>query len=118
VTPSELRDRADRFGDDVSRFCRALPHDPFTRRVALQLHDAAQSTAANYHAACRAASRAAFLAKLSITVEEADESLHWLSHLDRIEIHRGPELTRLMKEANELVAIFVASRRTASDRRT
>jgi four helix bundle protein len=94
------------------------PHrNPFTRRVALQLHDAGTSVASNYHAACRAQSRKAFIAKLSISLEEADECVGWLHKLAAANLARGPELDRLRQEASELVAILSASRRTASNRR-
>lgn len=73
MTPQELRARTDRFSVDIINFCRNLPADPFTRRIALQLHDAGTSVASNYHSACRAQSRAQFVAKLSIALEKADE---------------------------------------------
>ena len=69
--------------------------------------------AANYRALCRAKSRADFVNKTSIVEEEADESCFWLELL----VDRGllaPRRVRpLLKEANELTAIFVASRKTA-----
>ena len=69
--------------------------------------------AANYRALCRAKSRADFVNKTSIVEEEADESCFWLELL----IDRGLLALRrvqpLLKEANELTAIFVASRKTA-----
>jgi four helix bundle protein len=92
MTPQELRDRVDRFAVDIVVFCRQLPNDNLARRLAGQLQDAGTSVAANYRAACRARSRAEFVAKLSIAVEEADESV-------------------------ELPSILSASRKTASGRR-
>jgi len=78
-----------------------------------QLVRCATSVGANYRAACRAQSRATFAAKLAIVEEEADETLYWLELLcesGRIEAAR---LQDLIKEADEIVAIVTASRRTA-----
>jgi four helix bundle protein len=116
MTPQELRDRVDRFADDIIAFCRALPQDPLCQRIARQLQDAGTSTAANYHAACRARSRAAFVAKLSIVVEEADESVYWLRRVEQAGLTPKGGTEALLREANELVAIFVASQRTATRR--
>ena len=68
---------------------------------------------ANYRAACRAQSRAEFAAKLSIVVEEADESLYWLELLKESGLIQPERLRELIKEADELVAIATASRKTA-----
>jgi len=69
--------------------------------------------AANYRAVCRARSRAEFLAKLSIVIEEADESEFWLELLVDAGLISESKLKDLKSEANQLVAIFNASRTTA-----
>ena len=117
MTPDELRERADRFAIRAIAFCRNLPTDVLSRRLAVQLQDAATSVAANYHAACRARSRAEFIAKLSIVVEEADESVLWLNTIQKSGLAAGDELAALQQEAAELLSIFSASRKTASARR-
>lgn len=116
MTPQQLRDRADRFSVDIIQFCRRLPPDVLTLRLAAQLQDAATSVSANYHAACRANSRAAFVHKLSIVVEEADETVLWLTKLERAGLASPGDTSALLQEATELLAIFAASRRTASGR--
>ena len=68
---------------------------------------------ANYRAAGRARSQAEFIAKIGIVVEEADEAVFWLDCLLESEIVKAELLQDLLKEANELVAIFAASHRTA-----
>jgi four helix bundle protein len=69
--------------------------------------------AANYRAVCRARSRPEFLAKLSIVIEEADESAFWLELLVDAGLISEHKLGELKSEANQLVAIFNASRTTA-----
>jgi four helix bundle protein len=81
MKPQDLRARIDRFADHVTSFCRSVSADPLLQPLLIQLLKSATSTAANYRAACRAQTRAAFVAKLSIALEEADESLSWLQRL-------------------------------------
>jgi four helix bundle protein len=113
MTPHELRGRIQCFADDVIRLCRAAPHDPLTLQVLVQLQDAATSTCANYRAACLAQSRAAFVAKLSIAVEESDEAVGWLTHLSAQGIGSTGTVNALLAEATEISKILCASRRTA-----
>jgi four helix bundle protein len=118
MNADQLRARTDKFSIDIIGFCRSLPEDPFTRTIALQLHRAGTSVASNYHAACRAPSRAMFVSKLSIALEEADECVGWLHKIAVTKLASGPVLDDLRQEAGELVAILSASRRTASGRRS
>ncbi len=108
-----LRDRSRVFGRDIVRFCRNLPRDESTRRLAGQLQNAGTSVAANYHAACRARSHAEFIAKIGTVVEETDEATLWLRTMKDAEVTRGAELERLLLEAHELRAIFARSQSTA-----
>jgi len=73
--------------------------------------------AANYRAACRARSKAEFLANLGIVVEEADETVFWLELLIETGIATGKQVNGLLGEASQLVAIFAASQRTAKLKR-
>jgi four helix bundle protein len=117
MTPSELRARIDRFADGVVGFCPATASDPLRIRLLVQLQDSATSASANYRAACRAQSKAAFVAKLSIALEEADESVGWLQRLAHLRVGDRESVERLLQEANEITAILNASRETASGRR-
>ena len=78
-----------------------------------QLFRSGTSVGANYRAACRGRSKADFIAKLGVVLEEADESLYWLEILAETQIVKPELVAPLLKEANELVAIFVASLNTA-----
>jgi four helix bundle protein len=119
MTPQEMRDRTDRFSVAIITFCRGLlPADPLKLRLLVQLQNAGTSLTSNYHAACRARSRAEFVAKLSIAVEEADECVGWLHKLSAAGLARPDALEPLQQEAGELLAILAASRKTASGRRS
>jgi len=118
MTPQELRDRTDRFSVGLMNFCRGkIPCDILLMRLLTQLQDSGTSMTSNYHAACRAQSRAQFVAKLSIAVEEADECVGWLQKLAAAKLAPPAELAPLQQEASELLAILSASRKTASGRR-
>ncbi len=111
-----LRDRTFRFAVSVVGFCRDLPKTWEAHRLAGQLFDAGTSVAANYRAACRARSRKEFVAKLGTVIEEADECEMWCALLQRCGIGQGSLLDKLLAEAGELRAIFVASRTTAQSK--
>jgi four helix bundle protein len=80
--------------------------------VGKQLLRSGTSVGANYRAAGRARSTAEFSGKIGVVVEEADETVFWLECLVESGIVRPELLNELIKEANELVAIFAASHRT------
>jgi four helix bundle protein len=111
--PEELRDRTKAFALRVIRLYRSLPFRTDTQVLGKQLLRCGTSVAANYRAACRARSKAEFVARIEIVAEEADESVLWLKLLNESGITR-PELTEeLLKEARELTAILTASQQTA-----
>jgi four helix bundle protein len=97
----------------VIRLCRTLPSSAEGRIITRQLLRSATSVGANYRAVCRSRSSAEFVSKLGIVLEEADETLFWLELLVDAGIAAPEKSQPLRQEANELVAIFVASLRTA-----
>ena len=116
----ELEARSQAFGVAVFSFCRALRALPGGWGPANQLVDAATAVGANYRATSRSRSRAEFVAKLAVVVEEADEAVYWLEFAGRIGAVAGDKVEPLLGEARELRAIFAAGYRTArrnTDRR-
>jgi four helix bundle protein len=111
----DLKPRTKKFALDVILFSRKLPRgDEFTV-IKRQLIRSATSVAANYRAAQRAKSKADFINKLGTVEEESDESLFWLECLVELATNEHIELSRLLKEANELTAIFAASIKRARE---
>jgi four helix bundle protein len=92
---------------------RSLPRSPDAQTLGKQLLRSGTSVAANYRAVCRARSKAEFISKMGIVVEEADETVFWLELLSETGVIRAQRIRDLLKEANELVAIFGASLRTS-----
>jgi len=105
-----MRFRTQDFGLQIIRLVGQLPRHPASQVIGRQLLRSGTSVGANYRAACRARSRADFVAKLAIAEEEADEALYWLELLVRSHLVSGDRLSQLMKEADELVAIITAAR--------
>ena len=93
-----------------------LPKSKGVEVIIYQLIKASTSVAANYRAACRAKSRADFINKLKIVEEESDESLFWLEFIADLNLMDFKLLENLLKEANELVAIFTASVKTSKNK--
>lgn len=118
MTSDDLKKRTKAFALDVIRLCDTLPNSRSANVLANQLLRSGTSVGANYRSACRTRSDADFISKVGITLEEADESVYWLELLNDAGIKQGEELNGLMKEGNELVAIFVASSNTARHRAT
>jgi len=108
-----LKNRTKQFALRIIRVVRTLPPGPEGRIISHQLLRSGMSVAANYRAVCRARSRPEFLAKLAIVIEEADESAFWLELLVDAGLVPESKLKDLNSEANQLVAIFNASRTTA-----
>ncbi len=90
-----------------------LPTTYLGNHVKGQLIRAATSVAANYRAVNHAQSKASFIAKISIVVEECDESEFWLQLIIDKNLLPKEEVNIVLKEGNELTSIFVSSRRTA-----
>jgi four helix bundle protein len=109
----ELRARTKKFALRVIRLFKNLPRSSEAQILGRQLLRSGTSVGANYRAAGRARSAAEFSAKIGIVLEEADESVFWLECLIETGIVKRELLQDLLKEANELVAIFAASYRTA-----
>lgn len=101
-----LKQRTKEFALRIIKLFQALPKNEEARIVGKQLLRSATSVAANYRATCRARSEAEFFSKISIVVEEADESLFWLEILHEAEIVSLDRLKLLLQEAEEIVKIM------------
>ncbi len=110
---NDLKDRTKIFALRTIKFCSVLPSKPEFWVISKQLIRCSSSVGANYRAACRGRSKPDFIAKLGIVEEEADEAIYWMELLAELGYKDDPELEALRKEADELVAIIVSSKKTA-----
>ena len=108
-----LKHRFKVFSVSVVLFVQKLPSNRTYEAMARQLIRSGTSAASNYRAACRGKSPKDFRAKMGIVEEELDESMYWLELIVAISEDWRPLVTPIWKEANELLAITVASIRTS-----
>src|SRR6266481_3104203 len=109
----ELKTRTKAFALRVIRMSQALPKTREANVITNQILRSATSMAANYRAAGRARSKAEFLSKLGIVIEETDETVFWIELLEESGIVIPAKLRELHAEADQLLSIFSASRKTA-----
>ena len=112
MTADILKLRTKKFAVEIVKYYRNLPKTEDAKIIGKQLLRSATSVAANYRAVCRARSDAEFFAKLSIVVEEADETLLWLEIIIESELINDDKTKQLYQEALEILSIMAASRKT------
>jgi four helix bundle protein len=113
----DLKRRTKQFALDVLRLCEQMPTGRIPDLVVRQLARASASVGANYRAACRPRSDADFIAKLCIVEEETDESVYWLEIIQAKKLANADAVAALLDEGQQLLAIIVASIRTAKRNR-
>lgn len=107
----QFRKRTKKLAIDTIKFSQSLPRTEEAIIMKRQLLRSVTSVGANYRAACRARSAAEFHAKLSIVIEEADETLFWLELLEESETTTKASVAGLMKETTEIVSVLAKARK-------
>jgi four helix bundle protein len=113
MSTDDFRKRTFQLGIRIVHLVQALPKSDASRVIGNQLLRSGTAVGANYRAAARARSRADFIAKMGIVEEECDESIYWIEMLSDLQLISAARLRDLRAEANEILAIVVASIRTA-----
>ena len=112
-----FKTRTKRFALEVVRLVESLPRNRTAEVIGRQLLREGTSVGANYRAACRGKSPSDVVAKLSIVEEEADESIYWVELLVEAGVVTPNRMDAIRKEANELLAMTVASIKTLRSRK-
>ena len=110
----DLTERTKKFAHRCVKLAMALPDTALGRHIQGQVIRCSTSVAANYRAACLSQSKPSFAAKLSIVLEEADETAFWLEFIVDENLLKENMVKPFLQEAKELTAIFASSRMTAS----
>ena len=113
----EFKARTKAFALRIVRLVGALPKTRSSDVIGKQLLRSGTAVGANYRAACRAMSQADFVAKMGIVEEECDESVYWIELLVESEEIKKALVEDLLREANEILSMVVASRKTARARK-
>ena len=109
----ELKERTKDFAYRCVKLALALPKSTLGNHIEKQLIRCSTSVAANYRAALMAQTKPAFISKISIVIEEADESEFWLEFIMDEKLMESDLIPPLFNEAHELSTIFITTRRTA-----
>ena len=118
LNPEELKKRTKEFAHRCVKLALALPKTILGDHIRRQLIRCSTSVAANYRATLHAQSKAAFIAKISIVIEEADESEFWLEFIIDEKLMTEKKISSILTEAHELTSIFITTRKTAQKKGT
>jgi four helix bundle protein len=113
MTKDELKNRTKKFALEIIKLVDKLPNTTAGRTIGNQIIRSGTSVASNYRAACRGRSNADFISKITIVEEESDETLFWLEMIVESNLLPMEMVLALLKEADELTAIFTSSGKTA-----
>jgi len=113
VFVEQLRQRTKQLALQIIRFSQTLPRTEEATIMKRQLLRSATSVAANYRATCRARSAAEFYAKVSIVIEEADETLFWLELLAESGTTTEAQIATLKQESTEILSVLAKARKNA-----
>jgi len=113
MNAQEFKQRTKAFALRVIHLVESLPKTRTSDVIGRQLLRSGTSVGANYRAACRARSQADFISKIGVVEEECDESIYWMELLIEGKQMKSSRLDKLMNEADEILAMVVASCRTA-----
>ena len=116
MNANELKRRTSDFAHMCVKFALSLPKTQLGNHIRGQLIRSATSVAANYRAACNAQSKLSFISKMSIVVEEADESEFWLEFALEEGIVNKVDAEKLLYEAHQIASIFITARRTSQQK--
>jgi four helix bundle protein len=110
---SDLKQRTKAFSLRIIKLVESLPTSKTAEVIGKQVLRSGTSVGANYRATCRARSQADFISKITIVEEEADETMFWLELMVESGLVKGSLLNDLIQEADEPIAIFTTSGKTA-----
>ena len=113
-----MQQRTKQYALRVIKLFQALPHTGEAQVIGKQLLRSGTSVGSNYRASCRARSSKEFYSKLSIVIEEADESMFWLELLSEAGIIKAVLLHDIINETEEIIKILVSARKTMNQSKT
>ena len=109
----ELKQRTKLFAHRCVKLAIALPKTPLGNHIRGQLIRCSTSVAANYRSVLMGQTKSAFISKISIVIEETDESEFWLEFIIDEKLMPKKKVFPLYTEAHELASIFITTRKTA-----
>jgi len=104
----ELECRIKKFAIRILKLCAQLPNTLEAIVIRNQISKSGTSIGANYREANRSRSKADFASRMKISESEASETVYWLEIVQEMKWFDNHKLTEIMKEANELLALFTS----------
>lgn len=111
---NDLKKRTKIFAHNCVKLSLELPNSYLGNHIKGQLVRSSTSVAANYRATCLAQTKKSFISKMSIVIEEVDESNFWINFLVDEGLLSLETCKSLLNESDELTRIFISSRKTAN----
>lgn len=111
---NDLKARTKFFAHNCVKLSLQLPNSYLGNHIKGQLIRCSTSVAANYRATCLAQTKRSFISKISIVIEEVDESNFWINFIVDETLLSNETCKTLLKESDELTRIFISSRKTAN----
>ena len=118
MNSEELKNRTKQFAHRCVKLALQLPKSILGDHIRKQIIRCSTSVAANYRAALLAQTKAAFISKISIVIEEVDETEFWLEFIMDEKLIQSRKVLPLFNEAHELSSIFITTRRTAQSKKS
>jgi four helix bundle protein len=112
----KMKSRTNKFVHDCIKFAVNLPSNSVSNHIRGQLIRCSTSAATNYRAACIAQFIPSIISKISIAIEEADESEFWIQFAIDEKLARKEKSLNLSNEAYELASILIKSRKTLQNK--
>ena len=110
----DLEDRLLEYAARVIRLSESIAPTRAGRHISEQLLRSGTSALPNHGEAQAAESPADFVHKLKVCLKELRETYRWLRLVQRVPLVKKPEnVDPLLRETDELIAIFVTSVRTS-----
>jgi len=104
-----FKERTKKLALRIIQLVEGLPNSRTGDVIGRQLINSATSIGANYRSACRGISSADVIAKLRVVEKEADESVYWMELLSESKTVLPSQVSELLIDADEIVAMTVAS---------
>jgi len=117
MNPKQLEERLIEFASLIIDMAEALPNSYVGKHLGTQILRSGTSPALNYAEAQAAESRADFVHKMKICLKELCETHVCLKIITKRNWFPAGHLDPLLKENNELIAIFTSSTKTASQKK-
>lgn len=113
MNSEDLKKRTKKFAHDCVKLALSLPENITGWHIRKQMVRSSTSVAANYRAACHGQTKASFISKISIVIEECDETEFWIEFIEEENLLPHSRLSSLKTEAHELSSIFIATRKSS-----